>query len=94
MADIGNTSAAQLANLGSSLGGTYGNLSSNYGSTLTTSAGKGIDAANAYGLNTAGLATGIGSALASNATQSGANTSSLLSNLGNTALLGSMLKAT
>ena len=94
MADIGTTSAGQLANLGSSLGGTYGNLSSGYGGNLTTSAGQGIGAANAYGLNTAGLATGIGSALASNATQSGANTSSLLSNLGNTALLGSLIKAT
>jgi hypothetical protein len=94
MANIGATSAGQLANLGTSLGGTYGNLSSGYGGNLTTAAGQGINAANQYGLNTAGLATGIGGALASNATQSGANTSSLLSNLGNTALLGSMLKAT
>ena len=94
MANIGTTSAGQLANLGSSLGGVYGNLSSGYGGNLTTAAGQGINAANQFGLNTAGLATGIGGALASNATQSGANTSSLLSNLGNTALLGSMLKAT
>ena len=94
MANIGATSAGQLANLGASLGGTYGNLSSGYGGNLTTAAGQGIGAANAYGLNTANLATGIGGALASNAAQTGANNATMLSNLGNTALLGSMLKAT
>ena len=94
MANIGTTSAGQLANLGSSLGGVYGNLSSGYGGNLTTAAGQGINAANQYGLNTAGLATGIGSALASNAAQTGANNATMLSNLGNTALLGSMLRAT
>lgn len=94
MAQTGLTSAGQLANLGANYGSNLGSLASNYGSNLTTSAGQGINAANQYGLNTAGLATGIGSALASNATQSGANTAGLLSNLGNTALLGSMLKAT
>lgn len=94
MAQLGTTSAGQLANLGSSLGGVYGNLSSGYGGNLTTAAGQGIGAANAYGLNTANLATGIGGALASNAAQTGANNATMLSNLGNTALLGSMLKAT
>ena len=94
MANIGSTSAGQLANLGSSLGGVYGNLSSGYGGNLTTGAGQGINAANQFGLNTAGLATGIGGALASNAAQTGANNATMLSNLGNTALLGSMLKAT
>ena len=94
MANIGTTSAGQLAGLGNQYGSNMGSLASNLGGNLTTSYGQGIGAANAYGLNTAGLATGIGSALASNATQAGANTSSLLSNLGNTALLGSMLKAT
>lgn len=94
MAQIGTTSAGQLANLGANYGSNLGSLASNYGSNLTTSAGQGINAANQYGLNTAGLATGIGGALASNATQSGANTAGLLSNLGNTALLGSMIKAT
>jgi hypothetical protein len=94
MANIGTTSAGQLANLGSSLGGVYGNLSSGYGGNLTTAAGQGINAANQYGLNTAGLATGIGGALASNAAQTGANNATMLSNLGNTALLGSMLRAT
>jgi hypothetical protein len=94
MANIGTTSAGQLANLGNTLGGNLGSLSSNYAGNLTTGTGQGINAANAYGLNTANLATGIGGALASNATQSGANNASLLSNLGNTALLGSMLKAT
>jgi hypothetical protein len=94
MANIGTTSAGQLANLGNTLGGNLGSLSSNYAGNLTTGTGQGINAANAYGLNTANLATGIGSALASNATQTGANNASMLSNLGNTALLGSMLKAT
>jgi hypothetical protein len=94
MANIGTTSAGQLAGLGNTYGSNMAGLSSNYGSNLTTNAGQGISAANQYGLNTAGLATGIGSALASNATQTGANNASLLSNLGNTALLGSMLKAT
>jgi len=94
MANIGTTSAGQLANIGNTYGSNLANLSSNFGGNLTSSYGQGIGAANAYGLNTANLATGIGSALASNATQSGANNAALLSNLGNTALLGSMLKAT
>jgi hypothetical protein len=94
MAKIGTTSAGQLAGLGNQYGSNMGSLASNLGSNLTQSYGQGIGAANAYGLNTANLATGIGSALASNATQSGANNAALLSNLGNTALLGSMLKAT
>jgi len=94
MAGIGQTSAGQLTNLGTNYGSNMAGLSSNYGGNLTTNAGQGIGAANAYGLNQANLATGIGSALASNATQTGANNASLLSNLGNTALLGSMIKAT
>lgn len=94
MAKIGSTSAGQLANLGANYGSNLGSLASNYGGNLTQGYGQGIGAANAYGLNTANLATGIGGALASNATQTGANNAALLSNLGNTALLGSMLKAT
>jgi CCR4-NOT transcription complex subunit 1 len=94
MAKIGSSSAGQLAGLGNQYGSNLGSLASNYGGNLTQGYGQGIGAANAYGLNTANLATGIGSALASNATQSGANNAALLSNLGNTALLGSMLKAT
>ena len=94
MAKIGTTSAGQLANLGSSLGGVYGNLSSGYGSNLTAGAGQGMNAANVYGLNSANLATGLGSALANNAVAGGANTAGALSNLGNTALLGSLIKAT
>jgi hypothetical protein len=94
MAKIGTTSAGQLAGLGNQYGSNIGSLASNLGQNLTQSYGQGIGAANAYGLNTANLATGIGSALATNATQSGANNAAMLSNLGNTALLGSMLKAT
>jgi hypothetical protein len=94
MANIGTTSAGQLAGLGSSLGGVYGNLSSGYGSNLTAGAGQGMNAANVYGLNSANLATGLGSALANNAVAGGANTAGALSNLGNTALLGSLIKAT
>jgi hypothetical protein len=94
MAQLGTTSAGQLANLGNQYGSNMGSLASNYGGNLTTGYGQGIGAANAYGLNTANLATGIGGALASNAAQTGANNATMLSNLGNTALLGSMLKAT
>ena len=94
MAKIGTTSAGQLAGIGNQYGSNIGSLASNFGQNLTQSYGQGIGAANAYGLNTANLATGIGSALATNATQSGANNAAMLSNLGNTALLGSMLKAT
>jgi hypothetical protein len=94
MSKIGLNSSGYLANLGNTYGSNLAGLSSNYGNNLTTSYGQGIGAANAYGLNTANLATGIGGALASNATASGANTSTALSNLGNAALFGSMLKAT
>jgi hypothetical protein len=68
--------------------------STNYANNLTTNTGAGMNAANVYGLNTANLATGTAAALASNATASGANNATALSNLGNTALLGSMIKAT
>jgi len=70
------------------------NAANTYGGNLTTNYGQGMNAANVYGLNSANLATGLGSALASNATATGANNATALSNLGNTALLGSMLKAT
>jgi hypothetical protein len=70
------------------------NAANTYGGNLTTNYGQGINAANVYGLNSANLATGLGSALASNATATGANNATALSNLGNTALLGSMIKAT
>ena len=94
MANIGTTSAGQLAGLGNTYGSNMGSLASNYGSNLTQGYGQGIGAANAYGLNTANLATGIGSALAGNAVAGGANTANALNTLGNTALLGSMIKAT
>jgi len=94
MANIGTTSAGQLAGLGNTYGSNMGSLASNYGSNLTTGYGQGIGAANAYGLNTANLATGIGGALAGNAVAGGANTANALNTLGNTALLGSMIKAT
>lgn len=68
--------------------------STNYANNLTTNTGAGMNAANVYGLNSANLATGIAGALAGNATATGANNATALSNLGNTALLGSMLKAT
>ena len=68
--------------------------STNYANNLTTNTGTGVNAANVYGLNSANLATGLASALASNATATGANNATALSNLGNTALLGSLIKAT
>jgi hypothetical protein len=94
MANIGTTSAGQLAGLGNAYGSNMAGLSNTYGGNLTTNAGQGIGAANAYGLNQANLATGIGSALAGNAVAGGANTANALSTLGNTALLGSLIKPT
>lgn len=70
------------------------NAANTYGGNLTSNYGQGINAANLYGANSANLATGIGSALAGNASASGANTATALGNLGNLALVGSMLKAT
>ena len=70
------------------------NLNTNLANNLTSAANAMQTAAGLYGGNQASLATGIGGALAGNATASGANTATALSNLGNTALLGSMLKAT
>ena len=96
----GNLNSALATNL-NALQGAYNqygsNLTSgagNYANALTTSAGQGINAANVYGTNQANLATGIGGALASNATATGANTATALNNLANTALIGSMIKAT
>jgi hypothetical protein len=68
--------------------------STNYANNLTTNTNTGVNAANVYGLNSANLATGLAGALASNATATGANNATALSNLGNTALLGSLIKAT
>jgi hypothetical protein len=89
---LGN--AGQLQGAYNQYGGNLTNAANTYGGNLTTNAGQGIGAANAYGLNTANLATGLGSALAGNAVAGGANTANALNTLGNTALLGSMIKAT
>jgi hypothetical protein len=95
-----NLSNVLSSNLGQ-MQGAYNQYGSNLtgasnalGGNLTTGAGQGINAANLYGANSANLATGIGSALAGNASASGANTATALGNLGNLALVGSMLKAT
>lgn len=96
-----NTYAGNMVNNANTMQGAYNqygsNLlggSTNYANNLTTNTGAGMNAANVYGLNTANLATGTAAALASNATAAGANNATALSNLGNTALLGSMIKAT
>jgi len=96
-----NTYGGNIANNANQLQGAYNQYGSNltgasntYGGNLTTAAGQGINAANVYGLNSANLATGIAGALAGNASASGANNATALSNLGNTALLGSMIRAT
>jgi hypothetical protein len=88
------SNAGQLQTGYNQLGSNLTGAANAYGSNLTSAAGQGMNAANVYGLNSANLATGIGSALANNAVAGGANTGNLLSNLGNTALLGSMIKAT
>jgi hypothetical protein len=89
---LGNANQMQGAynQYGSNLTG----ASNTYGGNLTQNAATGVNAANVYGLNSANLATGIAGALAGNASATGANNATALSNLGNTALLGSMIKAT
>jgi hypothetical protein len=96
-----NTYAGNVVNNANTMQGAYNqygsNLlggSTNFANNLTTNTNTGVNAANVYGLNTANLATGTAAALASNATAAGANNATALSNLGNTALLGSMIKAT
>jgi hypothetical protein len=88
-----SSNLGQLQGAYNQYGSNLTGASNTYGGNLTTGAGQGINAANVYGLNSANLATGIGSALASNATATGANTATGLNNLGNLALVGSMLKA-
>jgi len=96
-----NAYAGNVLNNANTMQGAYNNYgsnltagSTNYGNNLTTNTNTGVNAANVYGLNSANLATGIAGALASNSTATGANNATALSNLGNTALLGSMIKAT
>jgi hypothetical protein len=96
-----NAYAGNVVNNANTMQNAYNQYGSNvtgasnaYGGNLTAGAGQGINAANVYGLNSANLAIGTADALAGNAAASGANTSTALSNLGNTALLGSMIKAT
>jgi len=89
-----SSNLGQLQGAYNQYGSNLTGASNTYGGNLTTGAGQGINAANLYGANSANLATGIGSALAGNASASGANTATALGNLGNLALVGSMLKAT
>jgi len=89
---VANT--GQMQNAYNQYGSNLTNLNTNLASNLTSGANAMQQATGLYGGNQASLATGIGGALAGNATASGANTSSALSNLGNTALLASMIKAT
>ena len=89
-----SSNLSQLQGAYNQYGSNLTNAANTYGGNLTTNYGQGMNAANVYGLNSANLATGLGSALASNATATGANNATALSNLGNTALLGSMIKAT
>ena len=101
MANLSNNYASnRVANANQMQGAynTYGsnltNAANTYGSNLTSNYNTGVNSANIYGTNSANLATGIGGALAGNASAAGANTATALSNLGNTALIGSMIKAT
>lgn len=89
---LGNANTMQGAY--NQYGSNLANTATNYANNLTTNTNTGVNASNVYGLNSANLATGLASALASNATATGANNATALSNLGNTALLGSMIKAT
>lgn len=89
---LGN--ANQLQGAYNQYGSNLTGASNTYGGNLTTNAGQGINAAGTYGANSANLAVGLAGALASNSTAAGANNATALSNLGNTALLGSIIKAT
>lgn len=89
-----SSNLGQLQNAYNQYGSNLTSSSGNYGSNLTTNTNTGVNAANVYGLNSANLAIGQANALANNATATGANNATALSNLGNTALLGSMIKAT
>jgi len=93
--------AGNMVNNANQMQGAYNQYGSNltgasntYGGNLTQNAATGVNAANVYGLNSANLATGTAAALAGNSVATGANNATALSNLGNTALLGSMIKAT
>lgn len=86
--------SGQMQNAYNQYGSNLNNAANTYGSNLTSNYNTGVNAANVAGLNAANLAVGVGGALASNATAAGANNATALSNLGSTALLGSMIKAT
>jgi hypothetical protein len=88
------TNTGQMQGAYNQYGSNLTNLNTNLGSNLTSSANAALLASGQYGTNQANLATGVGGALAGNVVASGANTSTALSNLGNTALLGSIIKAT
>jgi hypothetical protein len=88
------SNAGQMQNAYNQYGSNLTGLNNALGGNLTSGANAMLNAGSLYGSNQANLATGIGSALAGNASASGANTATALSNLGNTALLGSMLRAT
>jgi hypothetical protein len=92
--------ASNMVNNANTMQGAYNQYGSNlnnaantFGSNLTNNYATGVNAANVAGLNAANLAVGVGGALASNATAAGANNATALSNLGSTALLGSMINA-
>ena len=66
----------------------------NLGSNLTTGAGQVINAGNVYGTNQTGLTTGLAAANAQNQVAGANVVGTTLNNLGNTALLSSLIKAT
>ena len=84
--------AGQMQGAYNQYGSNLTNAANTYGGNLTSNAATGVGAANVYGTNAANLATGVGSALAGNATATGANTATALSNMGNAALLGSVIR--
>jgi hypothetical protein len=76
----------------------YGNNltsgSTNLSNNLTTGAGQVINAGNVYGTNQTGLTTGLAAANAQNQVAGANVVGTTLNNLGNTALLSSLIKAT
>jgi len=66
MANIGVTSAGQLASLGNTYGSNMSSLSSNLGSNLTANTGNLINAGNVYGSNTSGVTNNLNNVLSSN----------------------------
>lgn len=89
-----SSNLGQLQGAYNQYGSNLTNASNNYGGNLTTGAGQIINAGNVYGTNQTGLTTGLAAANAQNQVAGANVVGTTLNNLGNTALLSSLIKAT